>query len=65
MLCSLASKRAFCDINTCFSRSAPPRVTFDDITTVASGKDSVSIAMKEINDGTLGFVKILLTRQYV
>ena len=30
---------------------------FDDITTVASGKDSVSIAMKEINDGTLGFVK--------
>ena len=30
---------------------------FDDITTVASGKDSVSIAMEEINDSTLSFVK--------
>ena len=30
---------------------------FDDITTVASGKDTVSIAMEEIKDGTLSFVK--------
>ena len=59
LLCSLASKRA-CDINNML-HGLHLRVTavqdFDDITTVASGKDSVSIAMKEINDGTLGFVK--------
>ena len=59
LLCSLASKRA-CDINNML-HGRHLRVTavqdFDDITTVASGKDSVSIAMKEINDGTLGFVK--------
>ena len=59
LLCSLASKRA-CDINNMLP-GQHLRVTavqdFDDITTVASGKDSVSIAMKEINDGTLGFVK--------
>ena len=59
LLCSLASKRA-CDINNML-HGHHLRVTavqdFDDITTVASGKDSVSIAMKEINDGTLGFVK--------
>ena len=30
---------------------------FDDITTVASGKDPVSIAMQEIEEDTLGFVK--------
>ena len=30
---------------------------FDDITTVVSGKDPVSVAMKEIEDGTLSFVK--------
>ena len=30
---------------------------FDDITTVASGKDSASIAMGEIADGTLGVVQ--------
>ena len=30
---------------------------FDDITTVVSGKDSISVAMNEVNDGTLGFVK--------
>ena len=30
---------------------------FDDITTVVSGKDTVSIAMEEIESGTLGFVK--------
>ena len=59
LLCSLASKRA-CDINNML-HGQHLRVTavqdFDDITTVASGKDSVSIAMKEIHDGTLGFVK--------
>ena len=59
LLCSLASKRA-CDINNML-HGQHLRVTavqdFDDITPVASGKDSVSIAMKEINDGTLGFVK--------
>ena len=59
LLCSLASKRA-CDINNML-HGQHLRVTavqdFDDITTVASGKDSVSIAMKEISDGTLGFVK--------
>ena len=59
LLCSLASKRA-CDINNTL-HGQHLRVTavqdFDDNTTVASGKDSVSIAMKEINDGTLGFVK--------
>ena len=59
LLCSLASKR-LCDINN-MHHGQQLRVSavqdFDDITTVASGKDSVSIAMKEINDGTLGFVK--------
>ena len=59
LLCSLASKRA-CDINNMLHGQhlrVPAVQDFDDITTVASGKDSVSIAMKEINDGTLGFVK--------
>ena len=50
LLCSVASKRA-CDINNML-RGQHLRVTaiqdFDDITTVASGKDSVSIAMGEI-----------------
>ena len=59
LLCSVASKRA-CDINNML-RGQHLRVTaiqdFDDITTVASGKDSVSIAMDEIADGTLGFVQ--------
>lgn len=59
LLCSVASKRA-CDINNML-RGQHLRVTaiqdFDDITTVASGKDSVSIAMGEIADGTLGFVQ--------
>ena len=49
-----------CDINNML-RGQHLRVTaiqdFDDITTVASGKDSVSIAMGEIADGTLGFVQ--------
>lgn len=59
LLCSIASKRA-CDINN-MVRGQHLRVTaiqdFDDITTVVSGKDSVSIAMQEIDDGTLSFVK--------
>ena len=59
LLCSIASKRA-CDINNML-RGQHLRVTaiqdFDDITTVMSGKDSVAIAMKEIEDGTLGFVQ--------
>lgn len=59
LLCSIASKRA-CDINNML-RGQHLRVTaiqdFDDITTVVSGKDSVSIAMDEIQDGTLSFVQ--------
>lgn len=30
---------------------------FDDITVVASGQDPVSIAMNEIEEGTLSFVR--------
>ncbi|MGI6229619.1 MAG: DNA-directed RNA polymerase subunit omega [Tractidigestivibacter sp.] len=59
LLCSVASKRA-CDINNML-RGQHLRVTaiqeVDDITTIASGKDTVSIAMNEIDDGTLGFVQ--------
>ena len=59
LLCSLASKRA-CDINNML-HGQHLRVTavhyFYYITTFASVKYSVYIAMKEINDGTLGFVK--------
>ena len=59
LLCSIASKRA-CDINNML-RGQHLRVTaiqdFDDITTVVSGKDPVSIAMDEIDEGTLSFVK--------
>ena len=59
LLCSIASKRA-CDINN-MVRGQHLRVTaiqdFDDITTVASGKDPGSIAMQEIEEDTLGFVK--------
>ena len=59
LLCSVASKRA-CDIKNML-RGQHLRVTaiqeFDDITTVMSGKDSVSIAMDEIEDGTLGYVR--------
>ena len=59
LLCALASKRD-CDINNMI-RGQHLRVTaiqdFDDITTVVSGKDTVSIAMEEIESGTLGFVK--------
>ena len=59
LLCSIASKRA-CDINNML-RGQHLRVTaiqdFDDITTLVSGKDTVSIAMQEINDDVLGFVR--------
>lgn len=57
LLCSVASKRA-CDINNML-RGQHLRVTaiqdVDDITTVVSGKDPVSIAMNEIESGTLGY----------
>lgn len=59
LLCAVASKRA-CDINN-MVRGQHLRVTqiqdFDDITTVASGQDPVSIAMNEIKDGKLSFVQ--------
>ncbi|EHF01878.1 MULTISPECIES: DNA-directed RNA polymerase subunit omega [Olsenella] len=59
LLCAVASKRA-CDINN-MVRGQHLRVTaiqeFDDITPVISGEDPVSIAMSEIEDGTLSFVK--------
>ena len=59
LLCSIAAKRA-CDINNML-RGQHLRVTaiqeVDDITTVASGEDSVSIAMCEIDDGVLSYVK--------
>ncbi|ADK68096.1 RNA polymerase Rpb6 [Olsenella uli DSM 7084] len=59
LLCAVASKRA-CDINN-MVRGQHLRVTaiqdFDDITTVVSGTDPVSVAMEEIDEGTLGFVK--------
>ena len=57
LLCSVASKSA-CDINNML-RGQHLRVTaiqaIDDITTVVSGKDPVTIAMDEIEDGTLSF----------
>ena len=59
LLCSIAAKRA-CDINNML-RGQHLRVTaiqeVDDITTVVSGEDSVSIAMAEINDNVLSYVK--------
>ncbi len=57
LLCSIASKRA-CDINSML-RGQHLRVTaiqdVDDITTVVSGKDPISIAMDELDDGVLGY----------
>jgi DNA-directed RNA polymerase subunit omega len=59
LLCSVASKRA-CDINNML-RGQHLRVTnvqeVDDITTVVSGQDPISVAMNELDDDTLGFVK--------
>ena len=59
LLCSVASKRA-CDINNML-RGQHLRVTaiqdVDDITTVVTGQDTTTIAMEEIANGTLGYVK--------
>lgn len=59
LLCSVASKRA-CDINNML-RGQHLRVTaiqdVDDITTVVSGQDTTTIAMEEVANGTLGYVK--------
>lgn len=59
LLCSLASKRA-CDINNML-RGQHLRVMdaqdTDDITTVLSGQDPIGVAMQEIVDGKLSFVK--------
>ena len=58
LLCSIAAKRA-CDINN-MVRGQHLRVAavqeFDDITTVISGEDPVSIAMDELESGVLGYV---------
>ena len=57
LLCSIASKLA-CDINSML-RGQHLRVTaiqdVDDITTVVSGKDPISIAMDELDGGVLGY----------
>lgn len=59
LLCSVASKRA-CDINNMI-RGQHLRVTavqdIDDITTTLSGQDTTSIAMEEIAESTLAYVK--------
>lgn len=57
LLASLASKRA-CDINNML-RGQHSRVLaaqdIDDITTVLSGKDTISMAMEEIVDGDISY----------
>ncbi len=57
LLCSVASKRA-CDINNMI-RGMHLRVAevqdFDDITTIVSGEDTISVAMNEIANDKLGF----------
>ena len=57
LLASLASKRA-CDINNML-RGQHSRVLavqdIDDITTVLSGKDIISMAMEEIVDGDISY----------
>jgi DNA-directed RNA polymerase subunit omega len=64
LLCSVASKRA-CDINNML-RGQHLRVTaiqdFDDITTVASGKDSVSIAMGRLPTAPWALFRMTSTR---
>jgi hypothetical protein len=59
LLCTMASKRA-CDLKSMI-RSQHLRVTsvndIDTITTDISGRDLVSAAMKEINDGSLTYQK--------
>lgn len=57
LLCTLASKRA-CDINSMI-REQHSRVLAvqdtDDITISMSGKDTISMAMDEIVDGTISY----------
>lgn len=57
LLASVASKRA-CDINSML-REQHSRVLavqdIDDITIAMSGKDTISMAMKEIVDGNISF----------
>ena len=57
LLAALASKRA-CDINSML-RSQHHRVVdvtdVDDITVVLSGKDTISMAMEEIENGDISF----------
>ena len=57
LLASLASQRA-CDINNML-RGQHSRVLsvqdVDDITTMLSGKDTISMAMEEIVDGTISY----------
>ncbi len=57
LLAALASKRA-CDINSML-RSQHNRVVdvtdVDDITVVLSGKDTISMAMEEIENGDISF----------
>ncbi len=59
LLCSIASKRA-ADINNML-HGQRLRVAdvqgFEDVTTIISGEDPISIAMKEIGDGTLSYDK--------
>lgn len=59
LLCSIASKRA-ADINNML-HGQRLRVAdaqgFDDVTTIISGEDPISIALKEIGDGTLSYDK--------
>lgn len=57
LLAALASKRA-CDINSML-REQHSRVLavqdVDDITVALSGKDTISMAMEEIEDGDISF----------
>ena len=59
LLCSIASKRA-ADINNML-HGQRLRVAdvqgFDDVTSIISGEDPISIAMKEIDEGTLSYDK--------
>lgn len=57
LLCSIASKRA-CDINNMLRgqhKRAVEASDFDDVTIIVSGKDPISIAMDELEDGILGY----------
>ena len=59
LLCSIASKRA-ADINNMLHGQRLRVVEaqgFDDVTSIISGEDPISIAMREIEDGTLSYDK--------